>query len=104
MASWSIVTTTRPNNLLQQFKVSEPQDAYRADLQGVDALTGTTVQAFHNQMLGTGLPFRISIRTSVAVAYNYDIDEDAGHVNPALTFRLHTLCLQLPSILCSRMA
>ena len=91
MASWSIVTATHRDGLLQQFKVSEPQEAYRADLQGVNALTGTTVQTFHNQMLGFGLPFRISIRTSVAVAYGNDVDEDTGYVHPAHTWRLHTL-------------
>ena len=91
MASWSIVTAIGPNALLQQFRVSEPEEAYHADLQGVNALTGTAVQTFHQGLLGFGLPFRISIRTSVAVAYTYDVDEDTGYVSPALTWRLHVL-------------
>ena len=61
MAQWSVVDPLNVDNLLKRFRCSEPNGAIRADFQGVDALTGTQVQVFHQRLLQIGLPFRVNL-------------------------------------------
>ena len=76
MAQWTNVTFTQPAPLLRQFRVSEPDEASHADLQGVNALTGTAVQAFHQQLLQIGLPFRVNVRGVANVTSNRGDEDD----------------------------
>ena len=76
MAQWTNITTITPARLLRQFRLSEPDGASHADLQGVNALTGTAVQTFHNELLQIGLPFRINVRGVADVSSNVEDGSD----------------------------
>ena len=81
MAQWSVVDPLNVDNLLKRFRCSEPNGAIRADFQGVDALTGTQVQVYHQRLLQIGLPFRVNIRGTM------EVSSDTGGAN-SMGFRL----------------
>ena len=81
MAQWSVVEPLNVNNMLNRFRCSEPNGAIRADFQGVDALTGTQVQVYHQRLLQIGLPFRVNICGTMEVA------SDTGGAN-SMGFRI----------------
>jgi len=89
MAHWTAVEVIRADHLLRQFKCSEPDGSTRAGLQGIDALMGTAVQAFHQQLLQIGLPFRINVRGLAEVNSNRDgeaeLDNTFGFLLPPVS-------------------
>ena len=91
MAQWTTVTQNMnaPNSLLRQYNCSEPDGSTRADLQGIDALTGTAVQNFHQQLLQIGLPFRVSVRGVAQVSSTRDgedgMDNTWGFILPPVS-------------------
>ena len=82
MAQWSIVGRLDVTNMLKRFRCSEPDDTIRADFQGVDALTGTQVQVFHQRLLQIGLPFRVNLAGVAAV------DSGRADMSGTVGFRL----------------
>ena len=62
MEQWTTVEELTVNHLIRRFRCFEPQGGVRAGTQGIAALSGTIAQAFHQQLLQIGLPFRVYIR------------------------------------------
>ena len=92
MLAWSRVDVTRVNHLLRRFRLYDLVDpsgpVLDATAGAVNAMTGSEVQAFHQQLLNTGLPFRVNVHGS---AYTDHQDGDAhaldryGFASPPIT-------------------
>ena len=95
---WTRVNQVQVNHLLRKFKCADAQGAVLPDFTGVGMLTGTIVQAFHNQLLTYGLPFRVDVRGVAKVHKTTTPDDvrDYGFVlppfsiNPALVHGLNS--------------
>ena len=67
MAQWDVVTPLNVTLLLRQYSCSQGDGSAFDGFQGIDAMSGTAVQAFHQQLLGTGLPFRVNVKGTALV-------------------------------------
>ena len=51
------------------------------DFEGIEALNGTDVQTFHEQMLTYALPFRVNVRTETYTQANLEMERRPWHVH-----------------------
>ena len=71
MAQWT-VAADEVTHMIRRFKCSQPDGSAIDGFNGVDAMTGTAIQTFHQQLLGVGLPFRVNVNGAALVTSNRD--------------------------------
>ena len=64
---WTSIVPLAVDHLLRRFRCSQLDGSYKVAYEGVNALNGTVIQTFHQQLLQIGLPFRINVSAVLEV-------------------------------------